>query len=191
MVALCLLDVEEECALNSIKSLIRVIPDFPKPGIRFRDITPLLADARGFRHVIDAFADRYAGRVDKVAAIEARGFLFGAAVAHALGAGLVPFRKPGRLPHTAIGHDYHLEYGTSRVEVHVDGVTAGERVVVIDDLLATGGTAGAALALLDQVGAKVVECAFVIDLIDLGGRARLENRGHKVHALCELTEAGE
>jgi adenine phosphoribosyltransferase len=171
-----------------IKSLIRTVPDFPKPGIRFRDITPLLADADGFRRVIDALADRYAGKVDKVAAIEARGFIFGAALAHAIGAGFVPFRKPGRLPHTSIGHDYELEYGTNRVEVHVDGVSAGERVVVIDDLIATGGTAAAAIALLERVGARIVECAFVIDLVDVGGRARLESRGHKVHALCEFTE---
>jgi adenine phosphoribosyltransferase len=171
-----------------IKPLIRTVRDFPRPGIRFRDITPLLASAAGFRHVIDAFAERYAGKVDKVAAIEARGFIFGAPLAHAIHAGFVPFRKPGRLPHTSIGHDYELEYGTNRVEVHVDSVTAGERVVVIDDLLATGGTALATLTLLERVGAQVVECGFVIDLVDVGGRARLENRGTRVHALCEFTE---
>jgi adenine phosphoribosyltransferase len=100
----------------------------------------------------------------------------------------VPFRKPGRLPHTLIGHDYELEYGSNRVEVHVDGVAAGERVVVVDDLIATGGTAAATVALLERIGATIVECAFVIDLADIGGRARLEKRGHKVHALCEFTE---
>lgn len=173
---------------NGIKQLIRTIPDFPKPGIRFRDITPLLSNTEGFRQVIRAFADRYAGKVDKVAAIEARGFIFGAAIAHAIGAGFVPIRKPGKLPHKSIGHDYELEYGTNRVEIHVDGVTVGERVVVIDDLLATGGTAAAALALLDHVRAQIVECAFVIDLTEVGGRARLENRGYKVHTLCEFTE---
>jgi adenine phosphoribosyltransferase len=172
----------------SIKQLIRTVRDFPRPGIRFRDITPLLADADGFRRVIGALADRYAGKVDKIAAIEARGFIFGAALAHAIGAGFVPFRKPGRLPHTSIGHDYDLEYGSNRVEVHVDGVTAGERVLVVDDLIATGGTAAATLALLDRVGAVIVECAFVIDLIDVGGRARLEKLGYKVYALCEFTE---
>jgi adenine phosphoribosyltransferase len=171
-----------------IKSLIRTVPDFPKPGIRFRDITPLLADAAGFQHVIRVLADRYAGKVDKVAAIEARGFIFGAAIAHALGVGFVPIRKPGKLPHTAIGHEYELEYGTNRVELHIDGIAAGERVLVVDDLLATGGTMGAALALLGQVGAIVVECAFVIDLVDVGGRARLEQRGYRVHALCAFTE---
>lgn len=173
---------------SGIKQLIRTIPDFPRPGIRFRDITPLLSNAAGFRQVIHALADRYRGKVDKVAAIEARGFIFGAAIAHAIGAGFVPIRKPGKLPHTAIGHDYELEYGTNRVEIHVDGVTAGERVVVMDDLLATGGTAAAAIALLEHVRAQIVECAFVIDLAEVGGRARLENRGYKVHALCEFTE---
>ena len=174
--------------MNSIKQLIRTIPDFPKPGIRFRDITPLLANADGFRDVVDALANRYVEKIDKVAAIEARGFIFGAAIAHAIGAGFVPIRKPGKLPHTSIGHEYALEYGTGRVELHVDGVTAGERVLIIDDLLATGGTAMAAIALLERVGAHIVECAFVIDLIDVGGRARLEQRGYRVHALCGFTE---
>lgn len=173
---------------GSIRQLIRTVPDFPRPGIRFRDITPLLANASGFGQVIRVLADRYHGKVDKVAAIEARGFIFGAAIAHAIGVGFVPIRKPGKLPHTSIGHDYELEYGTNRVEIHVDGVAAGERVVVIDDLLATGGTAAAAIALLERVGAHIVECAFVIDLIDVGGRAYLEKRGYKVHALCEFTE---
>jgi adenine phosphoribosyltransferase len=171
-----------------IKHLIRTVPDFPKPGIRFRDITPLLANAQGFQHVTRALAERYHGKVDKVAAIEARGFIFGSAIAHAIHAGLVPLRKPGKLPHDAISHEYELEYGTNRIEVHIDGVKNGERVVVIDDLLATGGTAGAACALLEQMGAHIVECAFVIDLVDVGGRKRLEKRGYKVHALCEYTE---
>lgn len=172
----------------TLKSLIRTVPDFPKPGIRFRDITPLLASPTGFRDVTNALADRYVGKVDKIAAVEARGFIFGAAIAHAIGVGFVPVRKPGKLPHTSIGHDYALEYGTNRVELHVDGVAAGERVVVVDDLLATGGTMGAALSLLEQVGANIVECAFVIDLVDVGGRARLEQRGYKVFSLCEYTE---
>jgi len=174
--------------VNSIKQLIRTIPDFPKPGIRFRDITPLLANADGFRDVVDALANRYVEKIDKVAAIEARGFIFGAAIAHAIGAGFVPIRKPGKLPHTSIGHEYALEYGTGRVELHVDGVTAGERVLIIDDLLASGGIAMAAIALIERVGAHIVECAFVIDLIDVGGRARLEQRGYRVHALCGFTE---
>ena len=172
----------------SFKSLIRTVPDFPKPGIRFRDITPLLASGTGFRHVIVLLSERYAGRVDKVVGIEARGFIFGAALAHAIGAGFVPIRKPGKLPAEAIGRDFELEYGTNRIEIHIDGLAKGERVLMIDDLLATGGTALAALALIEQSGATVVECAFVIELLDLPGRAQLEKTGHQVHALCGFTE---
>ncbi len=172
----------------NFKSLIRTIPDFPKPGIRFRDITPLLASGTGFRHVISVLADRYAGKVDKVVGIEARGFIFGAAIAHQIGAGFVPVRKPGKLPAESIGHDYELEYGTNRVEVHVDGLSRGERVVVIDDLLATGGTALAALALVERMHTEVVECSFLIELLDLPGRSRLEKKGVRVHALCGFTE---
>jgi adenine phosphoribosyltransferase len=176
-----------------IKALIRMVPDFPKPGIRFRDITPLLADPAGLRHTIDAFAERYSslpgGKVDKIVGIEARGFIFGAAVAHAIGAGFVPVRKPGKLPHTAHAHDYELEYGAGRVEMHVDGLGRGERVVVVDDLLATGGTALAAVALVERCGATVVECGFVIELLDLPGRKRIEDTGHRMHALCGFTEA--
>ena len=171
------------------KSLIRTIPDFPKPGIRFRDITPLLASGTGFRHVIELLSERYAGKVDKVVGIEARGFIFGAAIAHSIGAGFVPIRKPGKLPGEAIGHDYELEYGKNRVEVHVDGLAKGERVVLIDDLLATGGTALAALALVEKCGGQVVECAFLIELTDLPGRARIEKSGHRVHALCGFAES--
>lgn len=171
------------------RSLIRTVPDFPRQGIRFRDITPLLGDAAGFRTVTQQLAERYAGRVDKVAGIEARGFIFGAAVAQHLHAGFVPFRKPGKLPAAAIGHEYALEYGTNRLEVHDDAVARGERVLVIDDLLATGGTAAAALTLLEQLGAEVVECAFVIELVELGGRQRIEARGHRIHSLYALRES--
>ena len=139
------------------------------------------------RHVTKELANRFEGRVDKVAAIEARGFLFGATVAHAIGAGVIPVRKPGKLPFSTIGHDYALEYGTNRVELHVDAVSRGDRVLVIDDLLATGGTARATLGLLDRLGATVIGCAFVIELVDLGGRACLE--GQDVHALVSFTEA--
>jgi adenine phosphoribosyltransferase len=170
------------------KSLIRTIPNFPKPGINFRDITPLLASGTGFRHAIAVLAERYAGKIDKVVGIEARGFIFGAAIAHQTQAGFVPVRKPGKLPAEAIGHDYELEYGTNRVEVHVDGLAKGERVVLVDDLLATGGTALAALALIERCGASVVECAFLIELLDLPGRKRIEQSGHRVHALCGFTE---
>jgi adenine phosphoribosyltransferase len=140
------------------------------------------------RHVTKELAKRFEGQVDKVAAIEARGFLFGATVAQAIGAGLIPVRKPGKLPFSTIGHDYALEYGTNRVELHVDAVSRGDRVLVVDDLLATGGTARAALGLLDRLGATVIGCAFVIELADLGGRARIEGHGHDVHALCSYVE---
>jgi adenine phosphoribosyltransferase len=172
----------------NFKSLIRTVPNFPKPGIMFRDITPLLASGTGFRHVVGVMADRYVGRIDKVVGIEARGFIFGAAIAHQIGAGFVPVRKPGKLPAQAIGHDYELEYGTNRVEVHVDGLAKGERALLVDDLLATGGTALAALALIEHSGASVVECAFLIELLDLPGRRRLQDRGYRVHALCGFTE---
>ncbi|HET9485596.1 MAG TPA: adenine phosphoribosyltransferase [Xanthomonadales bacterium] len=172
----------------NFKSLIRTVPNFPKQGIMFRDITPLLASGTGFRHVISVLSDRYAGKVDKVVGIEARGFIFGAAIAHQIGAGFVPVRKPGKLPAESHGHDYELEYGTNRVELHVDGLAKGERVVVVDDLLATGGTALAALALVEKCHAQVVECAFLIELTDLPGRSRLEKRGLKVHALCGFSE---
>lgn len=171
----------------NLKPLIRTVPDFPKPGIRFRDITPLLADPGGLRHVARELARRWEGTVDKVAAIEARGFIFGSVVAHGLGVGFVPIRKPGKLPSAAIGHDYALEYGTNRVEVHVDGVTRGERVLIVDDLLATGGTAIAAVSLVERMGGTVRGCAFVIDLPTLGGRAALEQRGVEVHTLCEFS----
>jgi len=172
----------------NFKSLIRTVPNFPKQGIMFRDITPLLASGIGFRHVIEVLAERYAGKVDKVVGIEARGFIFGAAIAHELKAGFVPIRKPGKLPGEAIGHDYALEYGTNRIEVHVDGLAKGERVVIVDDLLATGGTALAALALVEKCGAQVHELSFVIELVDLPGRARIEKTGHRVHALCGFAE---
>lgn len=173
----------------SFKSLIRTVLDFPKPGIRFRDITPLLANGEAYRYVIGSLAERYAGKVDKVVGIEARGFIFGSAIAHVLGVGFVPVRKPGKLPHDSIGHDYQLEYGTNRVEIHVDGLAKGERVVVVDDLLATGGTALATLSLVERSGAKVTECAFLIELTDLPGRERVEKSGHGVHALWGFTEA--
>jgi adenine phosphoribosyltransferase len=170
-----------------VKRLIRTIPDFPKPGVQFRDITTLLKDARGFRAVIDRMADAYRGiAVDKVAAVESRGFMIGAALAYALGAGLVPIRKHGKLPAENFGQDYDLEYGADRLEVHRDAIGRGERLLLVDDLLATGGTAEAALSLIGLGQASVVGCAFVIDLPDLGGRERLERRGHRVVALCEF-----
>ncbi len=170
-----------------IKSLIRTIPDHPKPGVMFRDITTLLKDPAGFRVTIGELAGRYRGRrVDKVAGIESRGFIVGAPLAHQLGAGFVPLRKRGKLPAEAVGHDYALEYGVDRIEMHVDAISAGEQILLVDDLIATGGTAEAAVRLIEGAGARVVECCFVIALTDLGGRERLKGLGHPVFALVEF-----
>jgi adenine phosphoribosyltransferase len=153
----------------------------------FRDITTLLKDPVGFRITINELVNRYtAQKIDRVAGIEARGFIVGAALAYQLGVGFVPIRKKGKLPAETVGHDYDLEYGTDRIEMHADAVSQGERVLLVDDLIATGGTAEAACKLIEGMGGKVVECSFVIDLPDLGGRARLEKHGHKVFALCEF-----
>ena len=173
-----------------IKALIRTVPDYPKPGVMFRDITTLLKDSAGFRLTIGELAGRYRGRrIDKVAGIESRGFIVGAPLAQQLGAGFVPLRKRGRLPAETVGHDYALEYGVDRIEMHVDAISAGEQVLLVDDLIATGGTAEAAVRLIEFAGARVVECCFVIALPDLGGRKRLEELGHPVFALVEFAGA--
>ncbi len=170
-----------------IKSLIRTIPHYPREGIQFRDITTLLKDPVGFRLTIQELAKRYKNQpLHKVAAIESRGFILGAPLAYLLGVGFVPLRKQGKLPAPTFGHDYTLEYGTDRMEIHQDAIDAGERVLLVDDLLATGGTAQAATQLLARLGAQVVECAFVVDLPELGGRVRLENLGYPVFALCSF-----
>lgn len=170
-----------------IKSRIRTVPHYPKQGVMFRDITTLLKDPVGFRVTITELANHYAGvKIDRVAGIEARGFIVGAALAYHLGVGFVPIRKKGKLPAETVGQDYELEYGTDRIEMHVDAVSPGERVLLVDDLIATGGTAGAACKLIESMGGTIVECCFVIDLPDLGGRARLEKHGHNVFALCEF-----
>lgn len=170
-----------------IKALIRTIPDYPKAGILFRDITTLLLDGGGLREAVSQLsAPFHADGIQKVAGIEARGFIFGAAVAVELGVGFVPVRKPGKLPHHVIGEDYDLEYGTDRVELHSDAVGHGERVLLVDDLVATGGTAEAASKVIAKLGGEVVACAFVIDLPDLGGRRRLEAAGNRVVTLCEF-----
>ena len=170
-----------------IRSRIRTIPDHPKPGIQFRDITTLLQDREGFRAAVDGLVDPFRSRpVDKVAGIEARGFILGGAVAAELGAGFVPLRKSGKLPHTTVGHDYELEYGSDRIEVHTDAIARGERVLLVDDLVATGGTLVAAIHVIEALGGEIVGVAAVIELPDLGGRPRIEARGHELVALCEF-----
>ena len=172
-----------------LKSRIRTIPDFPKPGIQFRDITTLLKDPFGFRKLVDDLVQPFAGkRVDAVAGIEARGFIIGGAVAHQLSTGFIPVRKKGKLPWDTIGQDYELEYGTDRVEIHRDAVGEGETVLIVDDLLATGGTALATLDLLRQAGADIVGCSFGVELRDLGGRKRLEEQGVSVLTLVEFED---
>ncbi|HEY8268803.1 MAG TPA: adenine phosphoribosyltransferase [Xanthobacteraceae bacterium] len=167
-----------------LKPLIRSIPDYPKKGIMFRDITTLLLDPQGLRAAVDGlvlpFVDK---RIDLVAGIEARGFILGGAVAHELGKGFVPVRKKGKLPHKTIGQEYQLEYGVDAIEIHEDAIAPGQRVLLVDDLVATGGTAEAAIELLHRSGAELVSAAFVIDLPDLGGAERLRRRGVKVHTL--------
>ena len=163
---------------------IRTIPDYPKPGIMFRDITTLLGDARAFRRAVDELVQPFAGtKIDKVAGVEARGFILGGAVAHQLSAGFVPVRKKGKLPHHVVAMEYALEYGSDIIEMHVDAVEPGQRVVLVDDLIATGGTAEAAVKLLREAGAVVEAACFVVDLPDLGGRARLEAMGVTVATL--------
>ena len=169
------------------KSVIRTIPDFPKPGIMFRDVTTLFGDAGAFRAAIDELAAHYKGvRIDKVAGIEARGFILGGAIAHQLGTGFVPVRKKGKLPHAVLGEDYDLEYGKDRVEIHVDAVKPGEHVIVVDDLIATGGTCFATIKLLERAGAKVIGCCFTIDLPDLGGADKIRALGKEVTSLVSF-----
>jgi len=170
---------------DDIRDRIRTIPDYPKPGIMFRDVTTLWNDARGFRTAIDLLVQPYAGvRIDKVAGIEARGFVIGGAVAHQLSVGFIPIRKQNKLPGRTIGEDYDLEYGTDRVEIHDDAISEGQNVLIVDDLLATGGTAEAAVKLIRRAGGTVVGCCFIVDLPDLGGMKRLQDMGLSVMALC-------
>jgi adenine phosphoribosyltransferase len=156
-----------------LKNLIRDIPDFPKPGILFRDITPLIANPRGLAAIVDQIAAPYLAAVDLVLGIESRGFIIGAPVAYRMGVGLTIARKPGKLPYATLGESYELEYGSASLEIHRDGLPGGARVLIVDDLLATGGTAAAAVNLVTKLGGSVVGCAFVIELAALGGRARL------------------
>ena len=172
---------------KSIRDYIRTIPDFPHEGIMFRDVTTLFANARGFRIAVDQLLDPYADmQIDKVVGLEARGFILGGAVAHQLSVGFVPIRKKGKLPGQTLSQDYTLEYGRATMEIHEDALEPGDKILLVDDLLATGGTAEAGVKLIEQLGGQVIGCAFVIDLPDLGGRALLEKLGLEVHALTSF-----
>lgn len=169
---------------EELKTKIRDVPDFPKPGIIFKDITPLLADVKAFQTVIDTFAKRYADKaVDAVVAIESRGFIFGSALAYRLDAAFIPVRKKGKLPFETDGVEYALEYGSDHVEMHIDAIHTDQRILVVDDLLATGGTAKATCDLVQKFGAKVLECAFLIELTFLNGREKL--RGQEIYAILK------
>ena len=172
---------------GGLAAAIRSIPDYPKPGIIFRDITTLLGDARAFRRAVDELVQPWAGsKIDQVAGIEARGFILGGAVAHQLSAGFIPIRKKGKLPRETASIAYSLEYGLDEMEMHKDAVRAGEKVIVVDDLIATGGTAEAAVRLLQDLGADVVAAVFVIDLPDLGGAAKIEALNVPVRTLVSF-----
>jgi adenine phosphoribosyltransferase len=171
---------------ESLLAAIRTIPDYPKPGILFRDITTLLGNPQAYRRAIDELVHPYAGtKIDKIAGIEARGFILGGAMAHQLSAGFIPIRKKGKLPHETVRIAYSLEYGLDEMEMHKDAVQPGEKVILVDDLIATGGTAEGATKLLRQMGADIVAAVFVIDLPDLGGRKKLEALGVTVRTLIE------
>lgn len=173
----------------TIKSRIRTVPNYPKKGIMFRDITTLIKDPVGFRLVIDQLTQRYIRDdydFNVIVGIESRGFIIGGALSYTLGRGFVPIRKKGKLPAEVVTQEYELEYGTDRIEIHKDAVKQGDRVLLVDDLLATGGTAGAAAALIEKLGGTVVEMAFVVDLPDVGGRKKLQEKGYKVFALTEF-----
>lgn len=170
--------------MKTLYDSIRTIPDYPKKGIMFRDITTLLSDARAFMTAVDALVQHHVSdEFDLVAGIEARGFIMGGAMAHRLGCGFVPVRKKGKLPHKTISQEYALEYGTDTIEIHEDAVAGGKKVLLVDDLIATGGTAEAAIKLIERAGGEVIACSFVIDLPDLGGRAKLESLGKPVLTL--------
>ncbi|MGV6872663.1 adenine phosphoribosyltransferase [Pseudochelatococcus sp. B33] len=172
---------------GDIRAAIRSIPDYPRPGVVFRDITTLLGNARALRRAVDELVQPWPGaKIDKVAGIEARGFILGGAVAHQLSAGFVPIRKKGKLPYETVSIAYSLEYGLDEIEMHRDAIAAGERVILVDDLIATGGTATAAVDLLRRIGAEVVAAVFVIDLPDLGGAERLRRLGVTVRTLVQF-----
>ena len=173
--------------MHTIKQKIRTIPHWPKQGVMYRDITTLLKDAKGFRKVIDELTQRYVGTpVEVITAIESRGFIFGGALAHQLGKSLVPIRKKGKLPAEVEAVEYELEYGKDIIEIHKDAIGQGMNVIIVDDLIATGGTAFAAAQLLEKLGANIMEFAFIVDLPDLGGRRKLEEKGYKVFTMVEF-----
>ena len=172
---------------DDLRESIRNIPDYPKPGIMFRDITTMLGNAKAFRRAVDALVQPWAGsKIDKVAGMEARGFILGGAVAHQVSAGFIPIRKKGKLPHTTVRIAYSLEYGLDEMEMHEDAVKKGERVILVDDLIATGGTAEGAVKLLRQMGAEVLAACFVIDLPELGGAAKLRAMDVPVRTLISF-----
>jgi adenine phosphoribosyltransferase len=172
---------------DDLVAAIRNIPDYPKPGVMFRDITTLLGNPRAFRRAIDELVHPFAGtKIDKIAGIEARGFILGGAIAHQLSAGFIPIRKKGKLPHDTVRIAYSLEYGVDEMEMHRDAVQPGEKVILVDDLIATGGTAEGAVKLLRQMGAEIVAACFVIDLPELGGRKKLEELGVTVRTLISF-----
>jgi adenine phosphoribosyltransferase len=176
--------------MNTVGDYIRTIPNFPHAGTMFRDVTTLFADPRGLRLAIDQMLHPYAGiNLDKIIGLEARGFILGGAIAHQLGKGFIPIRKQGKLPGETISQAYTLEYGEAVMEIHENAIEPGEKVLMVDDLLATGGTAQAGLKLLEKLGAEIIGCSFVIDLPDLGGRKLLESMDMRVHTLC--TFAGD
>ena len=171
----------------SIKSKIRTIQNYPIDGVMFRDITTLFKDPEGLREAINIFAERYKDmQIDKIAAIESRGFLIGAPLAYLLNVGLVLIRKPGKLPAETIKQDYKLEYGSDQIEIHIDAIKEGEKVLIVDDLIATGGTVEAAVKLVQKMKGEVLECCFIIDLPDIGGSRKLESMGQNVFSLCEF-----
>ncbi len=179
------LNLEED--IKNIYALIRDIPDFPKPGIIFKDITPVLKTPWAFQKVIDYLANRYVGKkVDLVVGIESRGFILGSALAYKLGAGFVPIRKKGKLPYKTIKASYALEYGEDSIEIHIDAIEKGQKVVLIDDVLATGGTMSAAISLVEELGGEILGVDFLLELTFLGGRKKIENRGYPVFSLIKV-----
>ena len=170
-----------------IKDYIRTIPDFPQKGIMFRDVTTLFLNSEGLKQAIDQMIEPYVSqKIDKVAGLEARGFILGGAIADRLSLGFVPIRKAGKLPGQVISQDYELEYGSATMEIHKDCIEPGEKILLVDDLLATGGTAEAGIKLIEKLGGDIISCSFIIDLPELGGRKHLENMGFEVNALCEF-----